>query len=138
MNIKILKNLFAIFLIVLSSGAVSKTIIFAENGVVDFSEHESINEKFEVLGDVFFYPGQFLDPIKATNKKLNKEGVRVKLPHYWGKGKMDNEGSGTYVITVKNLPIVKVGIILDLRTAYKAHFLIDKRVVEKIQGDFHH
>ena len=121
----ILSLFFSVFFIFSTTLKADQTL-FAEKGVVDFSEYKNKKVKYLIKGDALFYWNRFINP----NKIVPGEGKTVSIPHLWGKNGSERIGSGTYIISFKNIPFKNIGFTFSLNSAYKAFVILDKKVLK--------
>ena len=122
--ISIIKHLILGIFVIFSNTLKAEQVLFAEKGKVDFSGYKNKKIKYQIKGEILFYWNQFLDPKKI----VENGGQKVSLPHFWGKNGSEKIGSGTYVISFKNVPFENLGLIFALNSAYKAFVILDKKV----------
>ena len=122
--ISIIKHLILGIFVIFSNTLKDEQVLFAEKGKVDFSGYKNKKIKYQIKGEILFYWNQFLDPKKI----VENGGQKVSLPHFWGKNGSEKIGSGTYVISFKNVPFENLGLIFALNSAYKAFVILDKKV----------
>ena len=121
----ILSLFFSVFFIFSTTLKADQTL-FAEKGVVDFSEYKNKKIKYLIKGDALFYWNRFIDPRKI----VTGEGKSVSIPHLWGQNGSKKIGSGTYIISFKNTPFTNLGFTFSLNSAYKAYVILDKKVLK--------